>query len=128
MAKAKVTFKQIIQNMQEYKTDDEHMCSMISFDLEINGQKYTDLSVLVKQTISSDFDTAPLEVGAPQGYGGAFNHDAFRVEVEKYYRGLIGQEGSGIQIEGGSNIIMYNNIFVQEKVVEFEVEGGTNGW
>lgn len=127
MAIAKVTFKQINQNIQEYKTDDEHMWSMISFDLEINGQKYTYLSVLVKQTIGSDFDTAPLEVGPPQGYGGAFNHDAFRVEVEKYYRGLIGTEGTGIHMEDGSNIMMYNNIFVQEKVVEFEVEGGTKG-
>jgi hypothetical protein len=121
MGKAKVTFKQINQNMQEYKTDDEHMVSMISFELEIGGQNYSDLSVLLKQTIGSDIDTAPLEVGAPQGYEGAFNHEAFRAEAEKYYRGLIGPEGTGIHIEGGSNIMMYNNIFIQEKVVEIEV-------
>lgn len=128
MSIAKVTFKKIIQDSQEYGSDDEHTVSRIFFDLELDGDSHTDLRVDVKHTVGSDFETTPLEVGPPQGYDGPFNHDAFRIEAEKYYREAFGSSGTAIHIEDGSNIRMMNNIVFLEKVLEFEVEGRPTGW
>jgi len=128
MSTAKVTFKKIIQDSQEYGSDDESMVSRIFFDLEMEGQIHVDLRVDIKQTVGSDFETAPLEIGPPQGYDGPFNYDAFRAEAEEYYRESFGSRGTAIHIEGGSNIRMMNNTVIRKKVAEFEVESGPNGW
>lgn len=128
MALAKITFYKLIQDSQEYGSDDEYMVSRAFFNLEIEGKKYFDLYVDIKQTVGTNFETAPFEIGIPHGYSGPFNHVAFREEVENYYRSLIGLEGRGIHIEGGRNIRMRNNIFIQEKIVEFEVSSDPAGW
>lgn len=46
-------------------------------------------------------------------YDGPHNYQAFRDCTEAYFRSLIGGSGMGIRIEGGSNIVMTNNRYVQ---------------
>jgi hypothetical protein len=128
MKKAKVIFKKLVQDSQDYGSNDEHMVSRAFFDLELEGKTYRDLSVDIKQPVGSDFETAPLEVSQPKGYAGPFNHDTFQQLVEGYYRNLVGSSGSGIRIGGGGNIRMRNNTFVQEYTAEFEVGKGAAAW
>jgi hypothetical protein len=127
MAQAKIKLQRLVQDSQEYGSDDEHMVSRVFFDLEIDGTKYQGLHCNVKQTVGSSFETAPLEVSAPTGYKGPFNHQAFQQIIEQYYRGLVGSQGRGIGITSGSNIRMQNNTFVQPSEATFEVQvsGGT---
>jgi len=127
--KAKITFKKIIQDSQDYGSTEEHMVSRVFFDLEIEGKKFPDLYVDVKQTVGSEFETAPIEVGAPHEYSGPFDHEIFRKEVENYYRESFGSKGSAIRIEGGAkNIRMRNNVSVKPRVVGFEIKGTRSGW
>ncbi len=128
MGTATVIFRKCIQDSQEYGSDDEHMVSRIFFDLELDGKQFKDLYVDVKQSVGSRFESFPLEVGTPQGYKGPFNWDAFSDAVDDYYRNLVGARGSGIRIEGATDIRMYNNKFIQEKQVQFEVAGSEAGW
>jgi len=122
MGNARVTFHQLIQDSQEYGSDDEHMVSRVFFSLQVDGGSYPILHVDVKQTVGAEFENAPLEVGPPHGYNGPFNHEEFRNAVEEYYRGLVGSQGSAIRIKGGAGPIrMYNNRFASESVVEFPV-------
>jgi hypothetical protein len=121
MAKAKVLFRELIQDSQEYGSNDEHMISRVFFDLEIDGVRHEGLYANVKQAVGSSFESAPLEVSSPTNYKGPFNFEAFRDAVEGYYRGLVGSQGSGIRISGGSNIRMKNNRFVSSAKSEFEV-------
>jgi len=127
MAQAKIKLQRLVQDSQEYGSNDEHMVSRVFFDLEIDGTKYQGLHCDVKQMVGSSFETAPLEVSSPTGYKGPFNHQAFQQIVEHYYRGLVGSQGRGIRITGGSNIRMQNNTFVQPNEATFEVQvsGGT---
>jgi hypothetical protein len=118
---ANIDFYKIIQDSQEIGSDDSHMVSRIFFRLQIYDQNYFDLNVDVKQTVGSDYETAPLEVGAPRGYKGPFNHEAFQREVEQYYRESFGADGSVVSFSGGS-IRMFNNTMLRNKHVEFEVE------
>ena len=129
MAKAKLTFHRCIQDSQDYGSDDEHMVSRVFFTLDVAGRQHPDLHADIKQAVGSSFETGPIEVGSPQGYDGPINYEEFRNSVEQYYRELVGSQGSGIRISGGSNIRMRNNTFIRQKSVEIEV--GTreqSGW
>jgi hypothetical protein len=129
MTTATITFFKIHQDSQNFGSDDEHMVSRIFFNLEIDGSKYQNLSADIKQTVGADFESGPLEVSPPHGYNGPFNFEAFRREVEDCYRSQVGSRGSGIHIEGGSNIRMKNNIFTFRRVVQFKVKTGSQeGW
>jgi len=126
MSKAKVIFYKCIQDSQDYGSDDEWMVSRVFFNLEIGEERFEELYADVKQTVGSDYDTALLELSAPHGYEGAFNHQAFRDCAEKYYRSCIGSEATGIRIEKGARFIrMRNNIIGKEMVCEFEISGGS---
>jgi hypothetical protein len=124
---ARVTFYKCIQDSQDYGSDDEHMVSRIFFFIEIDEKRF-DLHADIKQTVGSSFETGPIEVRLPEYYRGPINYDAFRDAAEKYYRSLVGSLGRGISIQGGTNIRMRNNIFIQEMTAEFEVEEGSAGW
>lgn len=125
---AKVTFHKIIQDSQELGSDDQHMVSRVFFDLEVGGQLHTGLYSDLKQIVGSDIETAPLEVGAPQGYSGPFNHEAFTAEVEKYYRKEIGSSGSAIRIAKGSKVRMRDNTIICCVVVYFKISKNGGGW
>lgn len=102
------------------------MVSRVFFSLEINREWFGDLCADLKQTVGTDYETGPIEVGPPQGYDGPFNHKAFHDCVEEYYRSCVGSEATGIRIgKGARGIRMYNNVFEKEMVCEFEISGGS---
>jgi hypothetical protein len=127
MPNAKITFYKIIQDSQDYGSDDEHMISRVFFTLEIGDKKY-DLYADLKQTIGSRYEDGPIEVMSPTGYDGPFNYEFFRDAAEKYYRTCVGASGTMINIQGGSNIRMRNNLFLGRMVFECEVSGPLAGW
>src|SRR3990167_10154919 len=121
MKKAKITFTKLIQDSQDYGSDDQHMVSRAFFVIDVEGNVIKDAYADIKQTVGTDFETAPLEVSQPHGYAGPFNYMAFRQIAETYYRKLVGGGGSGIRIMGSSNIRMRNNTFVMPMAFELEV-------
>ena len=128
MSKAKIHFQRLIQDSQDYGSDDEHMVSRVFFQIDIDGQVHPNLYADVKQTVGSSFEEGPLEVSRPVGYRGPFDHAVFSTVVEHYYRGLVGASGSGIRISGGANIRMRNNTFVQQATAEMDVSTSGGPW
>ena len=86
MLKGKLVFTRVIQDSQDYGSDDEHMVSRVFFDLEVGGDVRRGLYADVKQTVGTSYETAPLEVSFPQGYKGPLDCGVFRSHVETYYR------------------------------------------
>lgn len=127
MGTAKITFYKCIQDSQDYGSDNEHMVSRVFFTLQIGDRKF-DLHADIKQAVGSGYEMGPIEVGQPEGYSGPFNYECFRDAAEKYYRSLVGSTGRGINIQGGANIRMRNNTFIQKMSVECEVVEGSAGW
>lgn len=121
MSRAKVIFHECFQDSQDFGSDDEHMISRLFFTMEIEGERQEDLSVDIKQTVGSDYETGSIEVREPAGYEGPFNHHAFRECAERYYRSCVGGGGSGINIQGGSNIRMTNNRIIKDMECEFDI-------
>jgi len=97
MAHVRVTLEKCIQDSQEHGSDDEHMVSRVFFSVEADGSR-SNGHVDIKQTVGSDYETGPIEVGAPAGYAGPFNHDVFRGEVTAYFRDCVGSAASGIRL------------------------------
>ncbi len=127
MSTARISFYKCIQDSQDYGSDDEHMISRVFFILDIGTKKF-DLHADIKQAVGSSYETGPIEVGLPKGYKGSFNYEAFRDAAEKYYRSLVGSAAKGINIQGGTNIRMRNNTFIQKMTVECEVNESSAGW
>jgi hypothetical protein len=129
MPTAVVRFRACLQDSQEYGSNEEHMVSRVTLTLEAEGRRYPDLMVDVKQSVGSDFETAPLEVSRPHGYDGHLDYAAFRQLVEAYYRSLVGTQGSTIRIApGAQRIRMRNNIIVRAMTATFEYEAGAPAW
>lgn len=127
MGTAKITFYKCIQDSQDYGSDDEHMVSRVFFIFGFADKKF-DLHADIKQAVGSNYETGPIEVGRPEGYESPFNYEAFRDAAEKYYRQLVGSTATGIRIQGGANIRMRNNTFIQEMTIMCEIDEGTAGW
>ncbi len=125
---ATIRFNRCIQDSQDYGSDDEHMVSRVFLTLEAGGKVYPNLTVDIKQTVGDRFESGALEVSPPKGYGGSLNYAAFREAVERYYRSLVGSQGSGIGIAGGTNIRMRNNQFVKAVTATFEYKVASAPW
>jgi hypothetical protein len=90
---ATVTFCQLVQDTQNYGSfdpNDNFMVSRLSFVLLVNGVLQGTKYVEVRQACGADYMTEPLEVGAPVGYDGNWNHHEFSDRCEEYYRGCLG--------------------------------------
>ena len=128
MAQVRVILEQCIQDSQEYGSDDEYMISRVFFTIEVGGERFVG-DVDIKQTVGSDYETGPIEIGHPRGYTGPFDQGAFRQEVEKYFRGCVGSGASGIRLgPGARNIRMRNNTFVRRLAFDFEADASGRSW
>lgn len=127
MVKGKLVFTKVIQDSQDFGSDDEHMVSRVFFDLEVRGEIHRGLYVDVKQTVGTDYETAPLEVSFPRGYKGPLDYGVFRQHVESYYREAFGSSGRAINVPSAR---MRNNTSTSTKVVDIEVDDHTepSGW
>jgi len=135
VAKVRVVFHECVQDSQEYGSDDEHMVSRVFFSIEVDGKQWSDklYHADLKQVVGGEFEKNPIEVGLPydssgKPYSGPMNYEVFRNGAESYFRNLVGSKGFGIHIEGGSNIRMQNNRFVQEGSVEFQAADTRPQW
>src|SRR5712692_8297285 len=124
--RAIVTFHELIQDTQDTATGDpnqQHMLSKASFTLNVGGQHYPNMSVVLRQPFGTDYATEPIEAERPVGpYKGNWNHHQFREAAEDYYRRAIGSQGSGIRV--GPNVRelrMRNNKFVFSKSYQLDI-------
>ncbi len=121
MSKMTLRFSQMIQDSQEYGSNDEHMVSRVFFDVVYEG-KTTPANVDVKLVVGGSFLRDALEVGPPVGYEGKFDHVASSDAVTKYVRAAVGPTAHGIHLGPGvTNVRMYSNRFRFPMEVSFEV-------
>ncbi len=128
MSTAKLHLYKLIQDSQDFGSDEEHMVSRVFFNIDIDGKKIEGLYANIKQPVGSSIDSSSLEVSRPDNYKGPFNYEAFRSIAESYYRSLVGAKGSGIHIVGASNVRMRNNTFHQPLDAELEVQVAGGSW
>jgi hypothetical protein len=119
MPKFSGTFHRLIQDSQDYGSDDEHMISRVFFSLAKDGQAIGELSADLKQVVGSDAENGEIEVSSPHGYDGEFNHVGFAAAAIDYFRSLVGPNASGIRIVGARNIRMRNNRLGREQHFNF---------
>jgi hypothetical protein len=116
---------------QEYGGDDQFMVSVLFFSVFYQNREQEG-TVVIKQTVGSDFESDALEVGPPSGQAGRipFNHNAFRPIAEQYYRSCCGSQGRGVRIGGGAHHIRLRNCqIIQQMTFQLEIQsGGPAAW
>jgi hypothetical protein len=130
MVKGKLIFTKIVQDSQEYGSDDGHMVSRVFFSVELGEKIHKGLYTNIKQTVGSNYETAPLEVSFSRGYKGPLDYGVFREHVERYYRDSFGLSGRMIRMGPGVNLRMRNNIVLMTRVIDIEVDDRRkpSGW
>lgn len=129
MPKVTLQFTHLVQDSQDYGSDDEHMVSRAFFDVGCAGRTVASHAD-VKLVVGGDYASDPLEVGRPAGYQGPFDHAKFSDAVSQYVRRAVGPEAIGIRLgPGARNVRMRNNTFQCPWTVSFDVaEGDPAGW
>lgn len=126
--KARLEFRSCLQNMQDVGTNHEFMRSRVSFSVQLPDKRIDNLSVDLKQTAGDDYKKGSIEVEKPPGAISNLDYATFRDAVEKYYRYLIGSSGKGIRIQGGSSVIMQNNLIIRPMNVDILINTENGGW
>ena len=127
MTKAKILFRSLRQDSQDYATFQKsaaHVVSVISFDMQIGDQQFSDLPVEARQPYGTNFEDEPLEVSKISGgYRGPWNHSGFADLCEHYYRSLIGSSGRCIP----GNIRAHDNFFNSPQQAELDIPDDQGG-
>lgn len=89
-----IQFKELIQDSQNYGSDDAYMVSRVFFDLQVGDKRYPGAHANIRQEVGAAASD-PIEVSPPAGYAGPFDHQRFQAEVEKYFRSLVGKSKPG---------------------------------
>jgi hypothetical protein len=115
---AEVIFTGLVQGQHNYhfsNQDEDVMVAII--DLVYKGQSFR---IEVKQPYGTNFEEDEgFELYVPfDSLLRELNYSVLSDKCEEYYRSTIGSNGNGIRIEGGSNIRMSNNTFVQQRLVD----------
>ena len=108
-----ITFNYLLQDTHDYNCEDQNEDVMVSkIGLTYNEQDFT---VEVKQPYGVNFEEEEgFELYIPDNsLLKELNYSLLSEKCELYYRSIIGSNGSGIRIVGGSNIRMRDNKFVQ---------------
>lgn len=104
MPTATVHFKELIQDSQNYGSDDKHMVSRVFFDLQVGDKKYPGAYANLKQAVGASASD-PIEVSPPAGYSGPFDHPAFQAAVETYFRSILGGSQSAAKRGPGAKAL-----------------------
>ena len=92
-----IQFKELIQDSQNYGSDDKHMVSRVFFDLQVGDKRYPGAYANIRQKVGA-VASDPIEVSPPAGYAGPFDHQKFQAEVEKYFRRVVGHRRSSSRL------------------------------
>ncbi len=87
----RVIFKSIELDVQDYEwSEDDHVVSIVDFDLEENGLMNRGLSARIIQHVG-----APLDISSPTNYDGPIDLQAFRAAAACYYLEACGEGAKG---------------------------------
>jgi len=112
-----IHFRELVQDSQNYGSDDQHMVSRVFFDLQVGDKRYPRAHANIRQKVGA-VATDPIEVSAPAGYTGPFDRERFQVEVEQYFRGVIGKDKPG---RSGKSLRIRDCRYRKEVTVSFEI-------
>lgn len=93
------TFVGCLVDAQDLNTKDDSMISRIDFVVVGFDGRENPGQLIVKQVTGGSFAGDPIEVSPPENYTGpGVDYSQLRGLAEKYYRSLVGSEGTGLRV------------------------------
>lgn len=92
----RVIFRSIELDAQDYEwSEDDHVVSIVDFDLEEEGLMNRGLSARILRPESFPCEAASLEISGPTNYDGPLDLASFREAVASYYREACRERAKG---------------------------------
>jgi hypothetical protein len=120
MRVATVAFRQCVINPEIDGSLHEPEAPRVIFDLNIDGDHYTDLYVEVREGPKAGPNESPLEISELHGYEGPLNYEVLRGSIEFYFRQVVGGKESRINTQD-KFLTLTDWTIEQEMVVQFEM-------
>ena len=125
MPVAKINFIQLLLNSQKYESfnpSSDHMVSIVSFDLVIDGKEIGSYTAELRQSFGTKFATEPFEVSRPKGPElRSWDQGKFGEICELYFKSLIGPTGMAMRIVNCKEITMTNCSFGSQASFKMEI-------
>ena len=117
---AKVAFRKCILNPPAERANTGCGPSRVVFDLDVDGQCYTNVYVEVHPSPAPETPNTPLEISELHGYNGPMNFEVLRGSIEFYARQILEGSSSKLHAEG-SFLQLRDWTMEQDMVVQFEI-------
>lgn len=106
-----IHLRELIQDAQEFGSDDEFMVSRVFFDLEVDTRMFRGLHADLKQVVGSKFEDEAIQVTGPHGYPGPHpvNQKSFQDAVRRYFLRFIGPNAQAFNLGKSKGVRMMNN-------------------
>lgn len=114
----RVLFHRVIQDVPELGSTDKRSVSRVFFDLEMDGEMFSDLYVNVEEPVGSNHTSEEISVGELRATLLPLDQDAFKRAVRNYYRSLVSSAGFGKHLAKDKGFRMHENELGMKQVVE----------
>jgi len=113
-----VMFHRVVQDSSEFGSTETLSVSRVYFDLEVDGEKFSDLYVNVEEAIGSTHGDEEIIVGRLVNAPGSIDRKAFERAVRTYYQNLVTSAGFGKHLAKGKGFRTFGDELGMEQVIE----------
>ena len=113
-----VIFHRVVQDAREFGSTETLSISRVFFDLEVDGEMFSDLYVNVEEAVGSTHSDEEMTVGKPIGVPASIDREAFERAVRSYYRSLVTSAGFGKHLAKDKRFRTFGNELKMERVIE----------
>jgi hypothetical protein len=114
----KVLFHRVVQDVPEFGSTDAHSVSRVYFDLQVDGEMFSDLYVNVEEPADGSHATEEIRVGELKAALLPLDQEAFKQAVRGYYHSLVTSAGFGKHLAKDKGFRTYENELGMEQVIE----------
>jgi len=114
----RVLFHRVVQDAPEFGSTDTLSVSRVFFDLEVDGETFSDLYVNVEELVGGSHTTEEISVGELKAALLPIDRDAFEHAVRSYYQSLVSSAGSGKHLAKDKGFRMQGDELGMEQVIE----------
>ncbi len=118
MMAATMMFHRVVQDAHEFGSTDSLAVSRVFFDLEVDGEMFSDLYVNVEEAVGSTHSDEEMTVGRLVGVPASIDQEAVERVVREYYRSLVTSAGFGKHLAKDKGFRTFGDELSLTKVVE----------
>lgn len=115
---ARMMFHRVVQDAPEFGSTDSLSVSRVFFDLEVDGEIFSDLYVDVEELVGSNHASDEIAVGQLKDVSLPVDPNAVERAVKGYYQSLVTSAGFGKHLAKDKGFRSFGDELGMEQVIE----------